>query len=100
MSVLSRIIQNILYVLYGVLIAISVSEGNIMPMLICTIVIIAADGYLEHYSHKVKESEWVKSNPFTDTIECKKCGFNICDEELKSDYCPNCGAKMKNPYEL
>ena len=40
--------------------------------------------------------EWIHSNPETDTLECSKCGYNIISEELKTPYCPWCGAKMKN----
>lgn len=40
--------------------------------------------------------EWIPSNPETDTLECSKCGYNIISEELKTPYCPWCGAKMKN----
>ena len=40
--------------------------------------------------------EWIPSNPETDTFECSECGYNINSEELKTPYCPWCGAKMKN----
>lgn len=40
--------------------------------------------------------EWIPSNPETDTFECSKCRYNIISEELKTPYCPWCGAKMKN----
>ena len=40
--------------------------------------------------------EWIPSNPETDTLECSECGYNIISEELKTPYCPWCGAKIKN----
>lgn len=108
MNVAKRIIKNTVYVAYGILLQKEISKkdiANIVITLICCIVVITVDCYVEYRLYKnktneIKESKWVRSNPFTDTLECKNCRFNICDEELKSDYCPNCGAKMKNPYEL
>ena len=68
------------------------------------------EGYVEGISYaekvlkeilrpKVKPEivgEWILSNPETDTLECSECGYNIISEELKTPYCPWCGAKMKN----
>lgn len=43
-----------------------------------------------------RQSLWVKSNPFTDTVECLKCGYNIPSEELQTPFCPWCGKEMLN----
>lgn len=40
-------------------------------------------------------ASWVPSSPFTDTMECSNCGYNILSDEFESPYCPWCGAKME-----
>lgn len=42
----------------------------------------------------VKRGRWVHANPMVDTLMCSECGYNILGEELISNYCPDCGAKM------
>lgn len=42
-----------------------------------------------------KEGEWIGVNPMVDTEQCSICGWNIPTDEFESNYCPNCGAKMK-----
>ena len=42
----------------------------------------------------VKHGRWIGVNPMVDTLMCSKCGENIISEEFKTNYCPNCGAKM------
>lgn len=42
-----------------------------------------------------KTGKWVGVNPMVDTLMCSECGENIVSEEFKSNYCPNCGAKME-----
>lgn len=44
---------------------------------------------------KREQGEWIGVNPMVDTLMCSKCGENIISEEFKSNYCPNCGAKMR-----
>ena len=46
-----------------------------------------------------KTGHWVSVNPMVDTLMCSECGENIISEEFKSNYCPNCGAKMIEPLE-
>lgn len=43
-----------------------------------------------------KQGEWICTETYRwgDVYSCSKCGFEM-DEELRTDYCPNCGAKMK-----
>ena len=41
----------------------------------------------------VRRGRWEKISPFTDTIMCSNCGYNWPTEEMKSNYCPDCGAK-------
>ena len=43
-----------------------------------------------------KEGEWIGVNPMVDTEQCSICGWNIPTDEFESNYCPNCGAKMRN----
>lgn len=42
-----------------------------------------------------KEGEWIGVNPMVDTEQCSICGWNIPTYEFESNYCPNCGAKMR-----
>lgn len=46
------------------------------------------------------DSAWIGSSPFTDTIECKNCGYQLPSVELVSKYCPDCGHFMLNYEEL
>ena len=43
-----------------------------------------------------KQAEWIctETYPWGDIYSCSKCGFEM-DDELRTDYCPNCGAKMR-----
>lgn len=43
-----------------------------------------------------KQGEWVyiESYPWVEMYRCSECGYETDDESL-TDYCPNCGAKMK-----
>lgn len=43
----------------------------------------------------VRRGRWIKYSPFVDTIVCSECDYNWPSEELKSNYCPDCGAKMR-----
>lgn len=47
----------------------------------------------------VKYGEWVRSSPFTDTMECSLCGYNIYSEEIETPHCPWCGARLKGKYD-
>lgn len=39
---------------------------------------------------------WIKYNaPFTDTLCCSVCGFNVLPELGDYNFCPNCGAYMR-----
>ena len=42
----------------------------------------------------VKHGKWVHDNPLTDTLVCTECNYSIPTEELKTPYCPWCGARM------
>lgn len=46
-----------------------------------------------------QEGEWIRSSPFTDTMECSLCGYNIYSEEIETPYCPWCGKRMKVKYD-
>ena len=46
-----------------------------------------------------KMGRWIGVNPMVDTLMCSECGENIISEEFKSNYCPNCGAKMSEVEE-
>ena len=43
----------------------------------------------------VKHGEWVRNNPLTDTLSCSVCNYEIPTEELRTPYCPWCGARME-----
>ena len=48
-----------------------------------------------------KNGKWVKDGHH---IQCNQCGINICDKDREGDvlpknFCPNCGAKMKEGRE-
>lgn len=43
----------------------------------------------------VRYGRWEKTSPLTDTIVCSNCGYNWPSEEMKSKYCPGCGAEMR-----
>ena len=42
----------------------------------------------------VRHGRWRLYSPLTDTFECDKCGYQVIDESFRTNYCPNCGAKM------
>ena len=42
----------------------------------------------------VKHGKWVHDNPLTDTLVCTECNYSIPTDELKTPYCPWCGARM------
>ena len=46
-----------------------------------------------------KSGKWIGVNPMVDTLMCSECGENIISADFKSNYCPNCGAKMVEPQE-
>lgn len=46
-----------------------------------------------------QEGEWIRSSPFTDTMECSLCGYNIYSEEIETPHCPWCGARLKGKYD-
>ena len=41
-----------------------------------------------------KHGQWQGVSPFVDSLECSECRYEILSEELKTPYCPWCGAKM------
>ena len=43
-----------------------------------------------------KSGKWIGVNPMVDTLMCSECGENIISADFKSNYCPNCGAKMES----
>ena len=43
----------------------------------------------------VRHGRWRLYSPLTDTYECDKCGYQVIDESFRTNYCPNCGAKME-----
>lgn len=49
--------------------------------------------------HKQSEGEWVFEHEYYGKMLCSNCKgealVNECSEYVDSDYCPNCGAKMK-----
>lgn len=59
----------------------------------------ALDMAIEVLEQEPKTGRWIGVNPFVDTMMCSECGENIISEEFKSNYCPNCGAKMVEPQE-
>jgi len=42
-----------------------------------------------------KLGKWICVNPMVDTLMCSECGYNIISEDFKSNFCPDCGAKME-----
>lgn len=42
-----------------------------------------------------KRGEWVGVSPMVDTVQCSVCGGQLFSAELKTPYCPYCGAKME-----
>ena len=38
--------------------------------------------------------KWRPYSPLTDTFECDKCGYQVIDESFRTNFCPNCGARM------
>lgn len=43
----------------------------------------------------VVRGEWRLYSPLTDTYECDKCGYQVIDESFRTNFCPNCGADMR-----
>ena len=44
----------------------------------------------------VVRGKWRLYSPLTDTYECDKCGYQVIDESFRTNFCPNCGARMVN----
>ena len=45
----------------------------------------------------VVRGKWRLYSPLTDTYECDKCGYQVIDESFRTNFCPNCGADMREP---
>ena len=45
----------------------------------------------------VVRGKWRPYSPLTDTYECDKCGYQVIDEIFRTNFCPNCGADMREP---
>ena len=45
----------------------------------------------------VVRGKWRPYSPLTDTYECDKCGYQVIDEIFQTNFCPNCGADMREP---
>ena len=43
----------------------------------------------------VVRAVWRRYSPFTDTYECSNCGEQVIDQQFRTNYCPNCGADMR-----
>ena len=43
----------------------------------------------------VVRATWRRYSPFTDTYECSNCGEQVIDESFRTNFCPNCGARME-----
>ena len=43
----------------------------------------------------VARGKWRLYSPLTDTYECDKCGYQVIDESFRTNFCPNCGARME-----
>ena len=43
---------------------------------------------------EVIHGHWQGVSPLVDSLECSECRYEILSEELKTPYCPWCGAKM------
>ena len=43
----------------------------------------------------VVRGKWRLYSPLTDTYECDKCGYQVVDESFRTNFCPNCGADMR-----
>ena len=65
------------------------------------------DGHLSAYIEEMIDSipaadvrpvvrgKWRLYSPLTDTYECDKCGYQVIDESFRTNFCPNCGADMR-----
>ena len=45
----------------------------------------------------VVRGKWRPYSPLTDTYECDKCGYQVIDESFRTNFCPSCGADMREP---
>ena len=45
--------------------------------------------------HEPKRGEWIGVSPMVDTVQCSVCGGQLFSAELKTPYCPYCGAEME-----
>lgn len=43
----------------------------------------------------VVRATWRRYSPFTDTYECSNCGEQVIDQQFRTNFCPNCGAAMR-----
>lgn len=55
-----------------------------------------ADWLIENGVIIQKQGEWIyiENDPWVEMYRCSVCGYEMDDESL-TDYCPKCGAKMK-----
>ena len=47
----------------------------------------------------VARGKWRPYSPLTDTYECDKCGYQVIDESFRTNFCPNCGADMREEHD-
>ena len=50
---------------------------------------------LEIFEDLPKMGEWIGVSPMVDSVQCSVCGGQLFSAELKTPYCPYCGAKME-----
>ena len=43
----------------------------------------------------VVRGRWRRYSPLVDTFECDQCGYQVIDESFRTNFCPNCGADMR-----
>lgn len=43
---------------------------------------------------EIRRGRWSRVSPLVDTLECSACGYNIIGDEMKTPYCPWCGARI------
>ena len=48
---------------------------------------------------KEDTAEWIRQFPGSKLLKCSKCGYEYCDLLECTNYCGNCGARMKESEE-
>ena len=56
---------------------------------------IDAQPTIEPERKKRKKGKWIGVSPLVDTEQCSLCGYQILNNQLRTPFCPWCGADVR-----